>query len=186
MAAFCGGAGAGFCGACAGRARCWHRRGSAGHERIGRWRWRWGGQLGARVGGGGVLAAVCGVFGFGCVGVHLGVWVCIWVCWFGIRRNKAGGAGVAYGTWIRRTGRRVAVRGWRRRVLAGRAAPASPFAEGRGFCGPPLPHVSLLAPRPPSQFPCHGDCLRRDSPTLSSTTLGSFITRAMVARNIKP
>ncbi len=117
---------------------------------------------------GGVCSAgcLCGGFGFG-------VWVCmcIWACWFGIRRNKAGGAGVAYGTWIRRTGRRVAVRWRRRRVLAGRAAPASPLAEGY---------------RPPSQFPCHGDCLRRDSLTLFSTTLGSFITCAMVARNIRP
>ena len=66
----------------------------------------------------------------------------------------------------------------------GRAAPASPLAEGRGFCRP-LSHVCSLASRPPSRFPCHGDCLRRDSPTPFSTTLGSFITRAMVARNIK-
>ena len=145
-----------------------------------------GGGAGAGVGSWARALAVAARWLLCVVFLGLGVCVCIWVCWFGIRRNKAGGAGVAYGTWIRRTGRRVAVRGWRRRVLAGRAAPASPFAEGRGFCGPPLPHVSLLAPRPPSQFPCHGDCLRRDSPTLSSTTLGSFITRAMVARNIKP
>ena len=49
----------------------------------------------------------------------------------------------------------------------------------------PLPHVGSLDYRPPSQFPCHGDCLRRDSLTLFSTTLGSFITCAMVARNME-
>ena len=57
---------------------------------------------------------------------------------------------------------------------------------GRSFDHPfySRPHVGSLDYRPPSQFPCHGDCLRRDSPTLLSTTLGSFITHAMVARNI--
>ena len=83
-----------------------------------------GGQLGARGGGGGALAAGGGFLRF---------WVCgcVGVCGVGIWRNKAGGAGVAYGTLIRRTGWRVAVRAWRRRGLAGQAAPVSPFTEDR-------------------------------------------------------
>ena len=92
--------------------------------------------------GGGALAAV----GFW-------VWVCgcVGVCGVGIWRNKAGGAGVAYGTLIRRAGWRVAVRAWRRRGLAGQAAPVSPFAEGRCFCEPRLPGVRSLVS--PAAFP---------------------------------
>ena len=103
-----------------------------------------GGQLGARGGGGGALAAGGG---------FLRSWVCgcVGVCGVGIWRNKAGGAGVAYGTLIRRTGWRVAVRAWRRRGLAGQAAPVSPFAEGRCFCEPRLPGVRSLVS--PAAFP---------------------------------
>ena len=74
--------------------------------------------------GEGALAAGRASFGLGCVGVFGVVWV-------GFVRNKAGGAGVAYGTLTRRTGWRVAVRAWRRRGLAGQAAPVSPFTEDR-------------------------------------------------------
>ena len=76
------------------------------------------------LGGDGALAAGRAFFGLGCVGVFGVVWV-------GFVRNKAGGAGVAYGTLTRRTGWRVAVRAWRRRGLAGQAAPVSPFTEDR-------------------------------------------------------
>ena len=94
-------------------------------------------------------------FGFWCV------CGCVRVCWVGFVRNKAGGAGVAYGTLTRRTGWRVAVRAWRRRGLAGRAAPASPFTEGR--CpNPGCPAFACSFAWPPSQNPRHGDCLRRD------------------------
>ena len=103
-----------------------------------------------------------GVLGIGCV--------CVFgVCGVGIWRNKAGGAGVAYGTWIRRSGRRVAVRWWRRRVLAGRAAPASPFAEGRGlrtFC--PM-SARLLTGRLPNSHAtviAYGATVPRFSPLL--------------------
>ena len=85
------------------------------------------------------------------------------------------GSGGQGGGWRSGGGGGVCWRGERLRLLRLRRA--------GGFVDP-LPHVGSLDYRPPSQFPCHGDCLRRDSLTLFSTTLGSFITCAMVARNI--
>ena len=63
----------------------------------------------------------------------------------------------------------MAVRWWRRRVLAGRAAPASPFAEGRGlraFC--PM-SARLLTGRLPNSHAtviAYGATVPRFSPLL--------------------
>ena len=120
LVAFSAGIGVAVQGRCAARGGAGAGGGAAGRA------WWPGWRAGGLVVLGCLGVCVCGI---GCVG-------------FRIRRNKAGGAGVAYGTWIRRTGRRVAVRWRRRRVLAGRAAPASPLAEGRGFCGPFCPMLA--------------------------------------------
>ena len=120
----------------------------------------------ARGGGGGALAAGGGFLRF---------WVCgcVGVCGVGIWRNKAGGAGVAYGTLIRRTGWRVAVRAWRRRGLAGQAAPVSPFTEDRRF-DPRLPDVRLLVlpgrlPKTPAPGIAYGATDSRPFPFISGS-----------------
>ena len=74
-----------------------------------------------------------------------------------VRRPRSGGQ-----CW--RTGWRVAVRAWRRRGLAGQAAPASPFTEGRCSCEPRLPGVRLLVF--PAAFP---KPMPRGSPTARQT-----------------